>query len=512
MNERGWRDAVAGLGQMHDKRREHSQNPALTIPSGPHLHTADRSGRSHSASGRSASGTPERSASNVHRMPREQHALERHVERMAGIDAELALAREHDADADAVLPEGPKEGATALERAEHARAAAQAKRSTEEKNEKARFCTFQASGKDNARTATAQPGQKPNRIFKPAAERPQDRQLAEVAKRLQEVVARDAEEQPQPDETAQDLPESSQPKAAPAIEVVEEKPLEHLEENCTQEKEEAAKEVPDDDDIKAEPTTGLMEPEGEPTDVQEQAVQVQEVAKQEEEISDEPLKTPPVLPDAAGPLGDASSQQEEAEKSEPLSPLSLKESTDDVQQRPTSDRQEQAPRMAMEHQDQQENSGQVQKPLPKSGMRQPSLKKTPSRTALGLTTDVVNWGATTTSKAGRPATPQRGGRTVGNSGKSAGPTGVAGAATRSTPSQSGAPAASSGSAPLATVAPRATTPQRKSPLNSSKVVATKPAAIAARPTTPQRRVGAANGTTSTNGNTFGGKSSRPCMR
>lgn len=386
MNERGWRDAVAGIGHMHDKRREHSQNPALTIPSGPHLHTADRSGRSHSASCRSASGTPERSASNVHRMPREQLALERHVERMAGIerDAELALERENDPDADAVLPEGPKEGATALERAEHARAAAQAKRSTEEKNEKARFCTFQASGKDNARTATAQPGQKPNRIFKAAAERPQDRQLAEVAKRLQEVVARDAEEQPQPDETAQDLPESSQPQAAPALEVVEEKPLEHLEECCTQEKEEAAKELPADDDIKAEPTTGLMEPEGEPTDVQEQAAQVQEVEKQEEEISDEPLKTPPVQPDAAEPLGDASSQQEETAKSEPLSPLSLKESTDDVQQRPTSDRQEQAP------QDQQENSGQVQKPLPKSRLPQPSLKKTPSRTVLGLTTDVVN--------------------------------------------------------------------------------------------------------------------------
>lgn len=143
----------------------HAWQPQLTVPEAPILHTAHRS-RS-TSSRRSGSGTPRRAMSR-HRLPREQAAIERHLERTGGMSRASEDCPRHlrhgqpelSRGALAVSAEEEEElrgggglltttreaaGTTAQERAERARALAQAKRDEALACEKKRLFQFKAS-------------------------------------------------------------------------------------------------------------------------------------------------------------------------------------------------------------------------------------------------------------------------------------------------------------------------------------------------------------------------------
>jgi len=124
----------------------------LTVPEGPLLHTASRA-RSTSAEPRPPS---ERPAISRHHLPREQTAIEHHLERVtsARTPHEDAAQRPAAGRPPQALRPPPgvdldhwaRQGATAEERAQCARVAAQARHEQALAAEKDRLCVFQTRG------------------------------------------------------------------------------------------------------------------------------------------------------------------------------------------------------------------------------------------------------------------------------------------------------------------------------------------------------------------------------
>lgn len=131
--------------------REHSRG-RLTVAQGPYLRTAHRS---RSSSRESRSQTPN-TRSMLHKFPREQAAIERHVFRAASAMVTMSNAPSISCNVAPSASKGlrPPEGvdaeqwvhdaSTAEERAQRARAVAESKREQAEETEKAKHCIFKS--------------------------------------------------------------------------------------------------------------------------------------------------------------------------------------------------------------------------------------------------------------------------------------------------------------------------------------------------------------------------------
>jgi len=181
-NERSYRQALANPSLGVTQRNTGA--PHLTLPRGPALRTEERAARSRSASRHDArEGSVGRSDLDVISVPRERQAIERHIGRVDSAHAERhATHAPHEirhtpaSEAGTAVTAGIptdcdhqqwiQNGATARERAERARAVAQAKRQESEKKEQARLCVFRReTGAGRTTKDQVRPG--PNCVFKP---------------------------------------------------------------------------------------------------------------------------------------------------------------------------------------------------------------------------------------------------------------------------------------------------------------------------------------------------------
>ncbi|CAE8675671.1 unnamed protein product [Polarella glacialis] len=167
-SKRSSRSVCSSGSEAEDKRREWSQSlrrasespapaataawqPKLTAPSAPTLRTSSRASSRQRSSSR---GAEKRSMSCQKLPPREQTAVERHLERTAaaqGVSAAESSSKPQASKLSAEDEQWIQAGTTAEERAERARQAMNKRREEAQLQEKQRLCVFRAPVTSNAK-------------------------------------------------------------------------------------------------------------------------------------------------------------------------------------------------------------------------------------------------------------------------------------------------------------------------------------------------------------------------